>query len=125
MKDKIVGILKDISEMLVATIVEVTEDTVVVKDVAFLGIGGQNGQVSINFVPMEMLSLQPPVNIRNLLANPTQDLYYTFDKKSVLRWDLELNDNVVTNYKQLTNKSTIVTPDKTIVKPEQNIIKLF
>jgi hypothetical protein len=125
MEEKIIGILKNISELLVATVVSEDDTTIVVKDVAFLGIGGQNGQVNINFIPIEMLSLQPPVNIRNLLANPTQDLHVPINKASVLFWNLELSDNVVTNYKQLTNKSPIITPDKSIVKPDDNIVKLF
>jgi hypothetical protein len=125
MEEKIIGILKSVSELFVATLVDETETKITVKDAAFLGIGGQNGQVNINFIPIEMLSLNPPVNIRNLLADPTQDLTWTFDKGSLLKYDLTLSDNVLTNYKQLVNKSPIITPDKSIVRPDDNIVKLF
>lgn len=121
MEEKIIGILKSISELLVATLVEETDQVVRVKDVAFLGISGANGQISINFIPIEMLSLQPPVNIRNLLANPTQTLVYTFDKNSVLIPSLELGDNVITNYKQLLNKPV----EGVVGQPSKDVVKLF
>lgn len=126
MEERIIGILRSISELLVATLIEETEKVVKVKNVTFLGISGQSGKVSIDFIPVEMLSLTPPVNVRNLLDNPAEDLVYTFDKSSVLKWDLKLNRDVESNYRKLTdNKSGIITPDKSIITPDKEIVKLF
>lgn len=122
MEEKVIGILKNVSELIVATLVEETDTTVKVKNPAFLGISGQNNQININFIPLEMLSLQPSVNIRNLLANPTEELVYSFDKNSVLKADLTLAQNVIDNYKNLTNGKQAPTPAKSA---EDNIVKLF
>lgn len=120
MENKVIGILKNISELIVASLVEETETSVVVKNPAFLGIGGQDGQVNINFIPIELLSISPPVNVRSLLATPTEDLLYTFYKANVLKYDLELADNVVENYKNLTLRQNAPTSSS-----EENIVKLF
>jgi hypothetical protein len=122
MEEKIIGILKTVSELYVATLVKETDTTISIKDVAFLGISGQNGQVNINFIPIEMLSLDPPVNVRSLLANPTQDITFEIEKLSVWKWDLEMNAKAIEHYRQLLNKPA----DKAkSVKPEDNIVTLF
>jgi len=125
MEEKIIGILKDVSEFFVATLIDETKTTIRIKNPAFLGIGGQDGQVNINFIPVEMLSLNPPVNIRNLLEDPTEETVFELAKSSVWKYDYKLSDKVTENYRQLTNKSAIITPDKSIVKPDDNIVKLF
>lgn len=128
MEEKVIGILRNISELLVATLVEETDQYVKVKNPAFLGIGGQNNQININFIPVEMLSLQPSVNVRNLLANPTEELIYTFYKSTVLIPVLELAQNVKDNYLSLTKPSgaPVSTPVIEAAKTaEDNIVKLF
>jgi hypothetical protein len=122
MEEKIVGILKNISELLVVTVVSEDEKVIVVKNPAFLGINGVNGQININFIPVEMLSLAPAINIRNLLADPTVEILYTFEKSALLHYNLELSKNVVDNYKAINNKSQAPAP-----APEKtdNIVKLF
>ena len=128
MEENIIGILKNVSELIVATLVDENEKTVSVKNPAFLGISGQNNQVNINFIPIEVLSLQPFVNIRAFLANPTEDIVYTFDKSSVLHAKLELAQNVKDNYRNMVTQKpqTPVTPTQEAPKsPENNIVKLF
>jgi hypothetical protein len=126
MEEKIIGILKNVSELIVATLVEEKDNIIKVKHPAFLGISGQNNQININFIPLEMLSIQPSVNVRNLLANPTEELIYTFDKNAMLKTDLDLAQNVIENYKNLTSKSPSVQPQVAVnTNPEDNIIKLF
>jgi hypothetical protein len=120
MEQKVIGILKSISELVVATLVEETKSTIVVKNPAFLAIGGQDGQININFIPLEMLSINPPINVRSLLANPAEDILYTFSKSSVLKYDLELAQNVVDNYKALA-----IRQQPQVQAPEENIVKLF
>lgn len=123
MEEKVIGILKNVSELIVATLIEETSDFVKVKNPAFLGISGQNGQINVNFIPIEMLSLQPAVNVRNLMADPTEELTYTFNKNSVLKYDLNLAKNVVDNYVALTSGNGQASVEKT--PTEDNIVKLF
>ena len=122
MEEKIVGILKNISELLVVAVVSEDEKVIVVKNPAFLGINGVNGQININFIPVEMLSLAPAVNIRNLLADPTVEILYTFEKSALLHYNLELSKNVVDNYKAINNKSQAPVP---ALEKTDNIVKLF
>lgn len=124
MNEKVIGLLKNISELIVATLVEETNSTIVVKNPAFLGISGQNGQINVNFIPVEMLSLTPAVNIRNLLANPTEELLYTFEKNSLLQYNLKLAANVVENYNALTTKPVSPAPTAPAATHD-NVVKLF
>jgi hypothetical protein len=74
-----------------------------------------------------MLSLQPSVNVRNLLANPAEELVYSFDKNSVLKSDLILAQNVIDNYNNLTSGKSSAQPQTpaTNKSAEENIVKLF
>lgn len=130
MEEKVIGILRNISELLVATLVEENEHWIKVKNPAFLGIGGQNNQININFIPVEMLSLQPSVNVRSLLADPTEELIYTFYKSTVLIPVLELAQNVKDNYLSLTKPpttqgATAGADAAAVPSAEDNIVKLF
>lgn len=124
MEEKIIGIVKDIGEFIVAVVVEDTEEYVVVKNPAFLGINGQDGQVNINFIPVEMLSVNPPVNIKNFVKDSTQDLTFKFMKNNVLKCDIELSDSVVENYKKLTTPKSPVSLDG-VEQTEDKVVKLF
>lgn len=124
MEPKVIGILRNISELIVASLVKETKTDIIVKNPAFLGIGGQDGQVNINFIPIELLSISPAVNVRSLLSNPGEDILYTFSKNSVLNYKLELADNVVENYKNLTLRQA----PQSVPAPatsQENIVKLF
>lgn len=121
MDEKVIGLLKNISELIVATLVEETDTTLVVKHPAFLGIGGQNGQININFIPVEMLSLNPVFSIKNILADPSEVLLYSFDKNSLLQYNLQLAKNVIDNYVSLTSKPQPVPASK----QADDVIKLF
>ena len=121
---KVIGLLKNISELIVATLVEETDTLLKVKNPAFLGINGQNGQININFIPVEMLSLQPTVNLRNLLANPVEDLIFTFEKNNLLLHSIQLAKNVVDNYLALTVAKP-ASPTDVKSPAESNTVKLF
>jgi len=122
--EKIVGFLRNISELVVAVLVSETKSELKVKKPAFLGINGQNNQVNINFIPMELLSINPTVNVRNLLKDPTEDLVFTFDKKALLKSGLELSDSVIENYKTLITAPPSSEPEIS-ENSEENIVKLF
>lgn len=125
MDEKVIGIFRDISQIIVATVVEFDEEKIIVKNPAMLGISAQGQNVTIQFIPIEVLSLQPVVQIRNIMANPTEELLYTFYRRDMIKDEIELSDQVVENYKKSFNPSSIITPDKSIVKPDEKIVKLF
>jgi hypothetical protein len=128
MEEKIVGVLKDISQLVVGVVASETEDTVSLRDPVLMGIAGQGNQVNISLIPLDILSIQPTVPIRhpNIVKDPLKEMLFTFNKKNVLVYDIELSDGVVQNYRQFTNRSTIITPSTpAVVTPENNIVKLF
>lgn len=128
MDEKIFGILKNVGELFIGKLVKETNDSVTLKNVVFLGVKQVDNRTQIDFIPAEMLSLDPPLNIRNFLKNPTEDQPLTFYKKSVLRWDYELNDEVKTQYVNLTTvrpPSNIIVPDNKIITESKEPVKLF
>ncbi len=126
MSESVIGIFRDIGQLIVATLVERGEGKVVVKDPALIGISGQGGQINIQFIPLGVLSPQPVVQVSNLLKNPTEELKYTFYEDKVLKLEVELGDQVIENYRKTFNKTTIITPDRSVVPATQgDIVKLF
>lgn len=122
----IIGIFRDIGQLIVATLVERHEDRVVVKDPALIGIGGQGQQINIQFIPLGVLSPQPVVQVSNLVKNPLDEVLYTFYKDKVLNLEVELADQVIENYKKTFNKTSIIVPDRSVVPASQtDIVKLF
>jgi hypothetical protein len=126
MEEKIIGILKDISQLIVGVVASETDETIVLRDPVLMGIAGQGNNVNISLIPLDILSLQPTVPVRhpNIVKDPTKEILFNFNKNAVLAHSIEMSDGVVQNYKQFTNRSTIITPP-TVVAPEQNIVKLF
>lgn len=128
-EDNIVGILRNVGELYVATFVKEDDGCVWVKNPAFLAVNGQNGQININFIPLEMLSVNPALNIRNFLENPTQDIEYPFYKNAVLLYNLKLAQNVIDNYKNLTNpnQKTEKPSSKKVdsTPPEDKVLKMW
>jgi hypothetical protein len=128
MEDKIIGILKDISQLVVGVVATETEETISLRDPVLMGIAGQGNQVNISLIPLDILSIQPTVPIRhpNIVKDPSKEILFTFNKNNVLAHGIELSEGVVQNYKQFTNRSPIITPTtQGIVAPNDNIVKLF
>lgn len=132
MEEKIIGILKDISQLIIGAVVSETDEIIVIKDAVLLGIGGQGNNVNISLIPLDILSIQPVVPIKhpNIVKDPSKELTFTFRKDAVLNYDIEMADSVIQNYKQVTNRSNLVLPSNPgIVTPkgnaEDNIVKLF
>lgn len=124
---KIIGILKDISQLVIGDVVTENNTHVTIKDAVLLGISPKGSQLNISFIPLDLLTLEPVFGIKNLLKDPTQELQYTFNKKDVLQANIELNDNVIENYKKATAKQpSFMIPETTQeLTPEDNIVKLF
>lgn len=127
-EETIIGILRNVGELYVATLVKEDDECIWVKNPAFLAVNGQNGQININFIPLEMLSVSPALNIRNFLTDPTQEILYPFYKKSVLLYNLGLAQNVVDNYRNLTvaPKTPVVEalPEKPST-PKNEVLKMW
>lgn len=129
MNEKIVGVVKEIGQFLVGSVVSETDETVVLTNVALLGISGAQNQTNIQFIPLDILSLNPPFGIRNLIKNQSQSLDVPFKKSDLIFYVDELADVVVTNYKNFTVNAFPGVPQLTqgqqSVNSDQAIVKLF
>jgi hypothetical protein len=127
MEPKIIGIVKDIGNFLIGEVVEETDTTLVLKDLALLGITASGPQINIEFIPADLLSMQPPVGLKNLVKDPTMAFEAKFKKENLLFYNLELKNEVISNYKSFTGKSAnAVQPQATTpVTPDNNVVKLF
>lgn len=127
MENKIIGILKDIGNFLIGEVVEETDTTLVLKDLALLGITANGPQINIQFIPADLLSMQPPVGLKNLVKDPTMAFEAKFKKENLLFYNLELNNEVISNYKSFTGKSAnlIQAQHVTPLTPDNNVVKLF
>lgn len=127
--EKIVGVVKDISQFLVGTVISESEDALVLKNVALLGISGSGNQTNIQFIPLDILSLNPPFGIRNLIKNQAADLNVTFKKSELLFYVNDLSDVVISNYKGFTLNAFPGVPQLSQggqnTQSEQTIVKLF
>lgn len=121
MEQKTIGILKDISQLVIGTLVEETDEWGVLEDARILGISSKNSQVNINFIPLDLLSLDPIIGLKNMAKDPNENFKFKFVKNNVLLYDVALADNVVENYRKSVGRGvTEVIPPNS-----DNIVKLF
>lgn len=123
MSEKIVGVVKDISQFIVGIVVAETDEVLTLRNAALLGISNQGSQINIQFIPLDLLSLQPPLGVKHLVKDPSLPLDVELQKKSLLYSNLELNDNVIGNYKNFIGQNVPAVPQSSA--PDQNIVKLF
>lgn len=128
--EQIVGIYKDISQFIVGTLVEETDEKIVLKRALLVSVErDKNGKgVVPNFFPITLLTLDPPFHIMGFLKDKSIDFPTTFWKKTMLNPNiLELEEQVKTIYSQnfagLLPSSPV--PAQPPANAEDNIIKLF
>lgn len=124
MEEKVIGIIRNISELIVGVVVSETEDKVVLKDATFLVVANADasGKPNINFVPLEMISMQPPINVRSFVKDSSKSLEFTFYKSALINSDVELNAEIVNHYNMLVRK---IQPATNTLPREKEIVKLF
>ena len=114
------AVYRDLSQLVLGELVDETETHIVLRDAVLLAFGGGgDGQVAVQFLPVDLLSMQPPVTIRNFTEDPHFDSRYA--KCSLLNLDVEINTSILDNYEKFLNPSKIVTPTNADVPA----IKLF
>lgn len=131
--EQIVGIYKDISQFIVGTLVEETDEKIVLKRALLVSVEREkngNGVVP-NFFPVTLLTLDPPFHIMGFLKEKSIDFETTYWKKNMINPNiLELEEQVKTIYSQnfagiLPSSSVPAHPTAPQPSAEDNIIKLF
>jgi len=131
MSEKITGIVKEIGQFIVGEVVKEDDNIIVLKNPSMLGISANGAQVNIQFIPVDLLSMQPPIGIKNLIKDPNVEFSVSFKKENLLFHGLELSDTVINNYKTFTEGNNNALPPNVLnttnatQSPDENIVKLF
>jgi len=125
--EQIVGIYKDISQLIIGILVEETDEKVVLRRALLVSVEKEKTGNSVvpNFFPVTLLTLDPPFHLMGFLKEQSIDFPTTYWKKNLLNPNiLELNDQVKNVYNQnFVGLPPTVNPSPP--SPEDNIIKLF
>ena len=125
MEQKIRAIYRDISQLVIGTLLGESDTHITLRNPVLLGVSAaDNGQITLNFIPVEMLSIErQPISLRNLLSVPFEPIM-KFNKADILIDDVPVATNVLENYAKFSQGQNVVAaPPPT--QPENNIVKLF
>jgi hypothetical protein len=116
---KIIALYEDISRLVIGQVEKEDESTIFLKNPALVATrSSEVGKFQIDFVPLEMNSIDPhPIPLR-AMCKPGFEVIIKFDKSDLYIYDVPLMDNIVENYRN----APFVRQDG---KPENNIVKLF
>lgn len=137
MEQRIRAIYRDISQLVIGTLVGDNASHIVLKNPVLLGVSASDqGQISLNFIPMEMLSIErQPISLRNLLSTPLEPIMH-FNKANLLIEDVPVAPNILENYVKFSQGQNVAAaptpapgpstaPTVNQTAPENNIVKLF
>ena len=135
MTDKIVGIYRDISQLIIGAVVEDTEEKLVLRRALLLTVekDPNNPGVRPRFYPISLLTTDPIFHVVSLLDDQSLEFPVTFWKKQTLTGTLELSKQIKDLYEQkfmgeLPGTPVESTHEPTLGKsidPKDNIIQLY
>ncbi len=120
MELKTKAIYRDTAEVIIGVLVNETDKHIFLRNPVLLGVTADKGQVNMNFIPHEMVSIEKqPIPLRMLLKTPADVLQY--NKDDLLITNLDLKDDIIQQYLKFVNSQI----PQTQPNPENNVIKLF
>jgi hypothetical protein len=122
---KYVAMLRDVAQIVIGTLVREDDDVVVLTQPAIVHVGvSQEKSMNLQFIPLELVSIQPPISLRVLLddSQSDADIEFTFKKAELLSYDIPLNAQIFSAYEGAINPSQIITPPNPggLVGPDGN-----
>ncbi len=122
---KYVAMLRDVAQIVIGTLVREDDDVVVLTQPAIVHVGvSQEKSMNLQFIPLELVSIQPPISLRVLLDDSQSDseLEFTFKKVELLSYNIPLNAQIFSAYEGALNPSQIITPSNpgALVGPDGN-----
>lgn len=117
---KIIAIYEDVARLVVGEVVEETPEFYKLKNpVIAMAKSPQPGQFQTEFIPYEMVSVEPqPLPLR-AMCEETYDGIITFQKKELRMDNVPLRADLLDGYKQKIAGQPVQKA------PEKNIVKLF
>jgi hypothetical protein len=127
--EQIVGLYKDISQLIVGILVKETETHYVLRRALLCSVDkDKNGQgVVPNFFPVTLLTVDPPFHAMSFFKTPNIDFETWYKKEDLLNPEIqELNDQIVGVYRQnFVGSAPPSVPPQQSASPNDNVIKLF
>lgn len=112
--EKYRALLRDVAQIVIGEVVDEDDDFVTLKNPAIVAVqGGQGGQLNIQFVPLELVSMQPPISIKVLLEpKEGEDDAFSirFRKSELLKDDLQLTEQIYNGYDDAVNPKQVEVP---------------
>lgn len=108
------AVYRDVGQVVVGELVRETKATIELRKPAILHTQQNGESLNLQFIPMELLSMNPPIPIRALMKKesiPEEGLNITFSKDQLLHADLDLNQEIFDGYDQSVNPPSIITPN--------------
>lgn len=106
------AILRDVAQLIVGELVSETKDTVTLSRPSLLNVQGGNGTVNLQFIPLELVSLSPPLILKALLEQENVDDTFevSFRKDQLFQSDVKLKQNIFEGYVKSLEPSLIDVP---------------
>lgn len=123
------AILKNAGELLIGEVVNECDELIEFVDLSFVVLGKAEGnQMGIQFVPADIISMNPPLSLKAVIKNPEEKPVLTIYKNQILIDNVQLKDDLMEGFERARNPKAIITPSKSIITPEKTenkVIKLF
>lgn len=125
------AILRNAGELLIGEVVNECEELIEFSDLSFVVIGqGQTqNQVGLQFIPVELVSVNPPVPLKAITENEEGvKSTVTVYRNQLLNDNVKLKAEIIENFESARNPSRIIMPKNDIITPESSdnkVIKLF
>lgn len=105
------AILREVAQVIVGEFVSEDDDVLVLKKPAIVNVQAQGQSISLQFVPLDLVSFNPPISLK-VLCKEGEDLNLevSFRKRDMLVDDVALSDELFNGYEESLNPNQIVTP---------------
>lgn len=107
------AILRDVAQLIVGEVVKETKTTLTLLKPSLLNVQGANGSVNLQFIPLELVSFNPPLMLKALLADDKADdpFEVTFIKDQLIQSEVALKEDIFAGYiKSLEPQPSVLAP---------------
>lgn len=106
------AVLKDLAQIIIGELVEETETELILKRPSMLGVSvNQEQGMNIQFIPMDVVSINPAVSLRVLLSPDAEERNFRLKKDNLLLDKIELNEQIFNGYRESLEPKNILTPN--------------
>lgn len=107
------AVIRDIAQVIVGKLVEETKTSITLERPAMMNVQAANGSVNLQFIPMELISINPVIFIKALLEDDKAEepFVVTFQKSSLVKDDVPLKADIFDGYAKSLEPSVLAVPE--------------